>query len=70
MTEFTISSKVTEGFGDLAYDMGTWTATMEMEGMEAPYQDAGKYLVICEKQPDGSWLMKASTWNSDIPIPE
>jgi ketosteroid isomerase-like protein len=61
---------VTEGFGDLAYDMGTWTATMQMEGMEEPYQDAGKYLVICEKQPDGSWLMKASTWNSDIPMPE
>jgi uncharacterized protein (TIGR02246 family) len=70
VTEFTITSRVTEGFGDLAYDMGTWTATMQMEGMEEPYQDAGKYLVICEKQPDGSWLMKASTWNSDIPMPE
>jgi ketosteroid isomerase-like protein len=40
-----------------------------MEGME-PYQDAGKYLTICEKQADGSWLIKASTWNSDIPMPE
>jgi uncharacterized protein (TIGR02246 family) len=69
VAEFTITSKQTEGFGDLAYDMGTWTATMGMEGME-PYQDAGKYLTICEKQADGSWLIKASTWNSDIPMPE
>ena len=70
MTAFTITSKGVEGFGDLAYDMGTWTATMQMEGMEEPYQDAGKYLAICEKQPDGTWLMKAAIWNSDIPMPE
>jgi uncharacterized protein (TIGR02246 family) len=70
MTTFTITSKQMEGFGDLAYEMGIWTATMEMEGMEEPYQDAGKYLVVCEKQADGTWLMKASIWNSDIPMPE
>lgn len=70
MTEFTIRSAQIEGFGDLAYDMGTWTATMEMEGMEEPYQDAGKYVAVCEKQADGSWLMKVVIWNSDIPLPE
>ena len=70
MTAFTLTSSETEGFGDLAYDMGTWTATMEMEGMEEPLQDAGKYMVICEKQADGSWLMKAAIWNSDTPLPE
>lgn len=69
MTTFTMASSQVEGFGDLAYDRGTWTATMEMEGME-PYQDAGKYLVVCEKQADGSWLMKVAMWNSDTPLPE
>ena len=70
MTTFTMTSSETEGFGELAYERGTWTATMEMEGMEQPYQDAGKYLVVCEKQADGSWLMKVAMWNSDIPLPE
>ena len=49
-------------------DLGT--ASMEIEGMEEPYQDAGKYMVVCEKQADGTWLMKATMWNSDIPMPE
>ena len=69
MTAFTITTTETRGFGDLAYDMGTWTATMQMEGMEEPYQDAGKYMAICEKQADGTWLMKVAIWNSDIPLP-
>jgi uncharacterized protein (TIGR02246 family) len=70
MTTFTITSKQTEGFGNLAYELGIWTASMEIEGMEEPYQDAGKYMVVCEKQADGTWLMKATMWNSDIPMPE
>ncbi|UCF41581.1 MAG: SgcJ/EcaC family oxidoreductase [Gemmatimonadota bacterium] len=70
VTEFTIAATATEGFGDLAYDMGTWSAAMQMEGMEEPYRDVGKYMTICEKQADGTWLIKATTWNSDIPLPE
>jgi len=70
VTTFTIAASVTEGFGNLAYEMGTWSATMEMEGMEEPYRDEGKYLTICEKQADGTWLMKVGSWNSDIPMPE
>jgi ketosteroid isomerase-like protein len=27
--------------------------------------DNGKYMTVWEKQSDGSWKVKAETWNSD-----
>ncbi|NIM48799.1 MAG: DUF4440 domain-containing protein [Gemmatimonadales bacterium] len=70
VTEFTVTPVATEGLGTLALDWGTYSVTMVIEGVEEPYQDTGKYLAICEKQADGSWLMTVSIWNSDLPLPE
>ena len=67
-TAFTITPTEIVGFGDIAYDMGTWSATGEMEGME-PMQVAGKYICIVEKQADGSWLWTRAIWNYDMPMP-
>jgi ketosteroid isomerase-like protein len=41
-----------------------------LEGMEQPITDSGKYLVLLSKQADGSWLISAVIWNSDMPLPE
>jgi ketosteroid isomerase-like protein len=69
VTDFTITGEA-EGQGTLAYDRGTFSATMALEGAPEPYTDEGKYLAVCEKQADGSWLMKVAVWNSDLPLPE
>ncbi len=52
--------------GDLVCDIGTYEMTMEMENMDKPYVDNGKYLTVYKKQPDGSLKIKAEIWNSDI----
>jgi ketosteroid isomerase-like protein len=69
-TEFTITSEETTGLGDLAYQKGTYSVTMTVEGLPEPISDTGKYLVIVRKQPDGSWLMAEHIWNSDRPLAE
>ena len=51
--------------GDMMYEIGNYELTMEMKGMDQPYNDHGKYLTIYEKQNDGSWKIKADMWNTD-----
>ncbi|MEE8349277.1 MAG: SgcJ/EcaC family oxidoreductase [Acidobacteriota bacterium] len=55
--------------GDLAFGRGTYTTTMTPKAGGEPIQDEGKYLVIFQKQPDGSWKAIRDTWNSDNPPP-
>jgi ketosteroid isomerase-like protein len=40
------------------------------EGAPEPFQESGKYVVILQKQPDGSWLVVVDIWNSDLPLTE
>lgn len=51
--------------GDLAYEIGTYTINMTIPGMSGKVDDNGKYLTVWQKQADGSWKIKADTWNSD-----
>ncbi len=54
-------------FGTLAYDEGSYSLNVKSEKGEVIDNDFGKYLVVWEKQNDGSWLMKKDIWNSDLP---
>ena len=54
-------------FGNLAYDEGSYSLNVKSEKGEVIDNDSGKYLVVWEKQNDGSWLMKKDIWNSDLP---
>jgi uncharacterized protein (TIGR02246 family) len=69
MSAFTVTSVETDGRDGLAYDRGTWKATIAVEGAEEPTTDTGKYLCIARRQNDGSWLWAIVTWNSDSPLP-
>lgn len=51
--------------GDYGYEVGTYTMSMEMPGMDKPWDDVGKYITIYKKI-DGNWKIKYDTWNSDI----
>ena len=52
--------------GDMAYDRGTYKATMTEPGGKV-MSDTGKYLCVWKKQADGSWKAVEDTWNSDLP---
>lgn len=67
---FSMTPMETEGVGDLAYDRGTYSFAMSVEGAPEPMTETGKYLVLLRKQADGSWLMSTVIWNSDMPLPE
>lgn len=67
VSEFQLTPLETEGYGDLAFDRGTYTFTGMVEGMPEAMADTGKYIVILRKQDDGSWLIHRAIWNSDLP---
>ena len=52
--------------GNMITEIGTYSISMTMPGMDKPMDDHGKYLTIWEKQKDGSLKVKIETWNSDI----
>jgi ketosteroid isomerase-like protein len=53
--------------GDIGFTSGTYEVTMNDVVTGKPVNDHGKYLVVWEKQADGSWKCGADIWNSDIP---
>jgi ketosteroid isomerase-like protein len=66
ITSFNLTSKKLISSGDLLVDIGTYNMTISMQGADEPIQDHGKYLTMYEKQTDGTWKIKAETWNSDL----
>ena len=64
---FTLNPVEIDGRGDLAFVRGTYSLTLEIEGME-PTPDTGKYIEIRRRQPDGSWLLAVDIFNSDVPL--
>ena len=67
--ELTISSEEVEVAGDWAFDRGSFTMKMTPKGDGEPVEDKGKYLVISQKETDGSWKIAREVWNSDNPLP-
>ena len=52
--------------GDLAYERGVSTVTIQPEGGQER-TERGKYLVVLKRQADGSWKLAVDIWNSDLP---
>ena len=49
--------------GDLAFVRGRYTMTMRIEGSDVT--DAGKYLEVRKRQPDGRWLLFRDAFSSN-----
>ncbi|MCP5053240.1 MAG: SgcJ/EcaC family oxidoreductase [bacterium] len=64
----TFSLKVVDVFGDDQQKIvvGTYDLTIILPGMKEAMPDKGKWLNVWNKQKDGSWKIKAGTWNSDV----
>jgi len=54
--------------GDIAYEVGEYTATMHMPGM-APAPDKGKFVTVWKRRPDGNWMIVVDIFNTDLPMP-
>jgi ketosteroid isomerase-like protein len=54
--------------GKYAYEIGTYDMTYSVMGMP-PQPDKGKYLTVWELGADGSWRIKAETWNTSMEPP-
>lgn len=64
MNDMTLKTMDVWSSGDYAYEIGNYTVDMEIPGM-GNINDNGKYMTVWEKQSDGSWKVKAETWNTD-----
>ena len=56
------------GSGNLAYEIGKYSLTIQPEGQEAT-KDEGKYIIVWKRDVDGSWKLHADIWNSSMPMP-
>jgi ketosteroid isomerase-like protein len=67
MKSFTLNSTELLVSGKFVVDIGTYDLVIDMP--DAPggeFNDKGKYLTLFEIQDDGSLLVKAETWNTDL----
>ena len=64
-TDFTLSTADVIEAGSYFVEIGTYTITMQIPGMDTPWSDHGKYMNLWTVQDDGSYKIKADTWNTD-----
>ena len=65
-TDHSIELKDIDGYGDIAYAWGNYTETFSVSDVPEPTKDVAKLMFIFRKQPDGSWLVAAEMWNTDL----
>jgi ketosteroid isomerase-like protein len=66
LTDFRLTTTDLRVSGDMARERGRYNLTVNVPGQGA-MADSGKYVVVWQRQADGSWLMESDVWNSDIP---
>lgn len=57
----------TKIIGDWAFDRGTYTVMATSKAGGQPMNDQGRYLVILQRQADGSWKVARDMDNNDHP---
>ena len=67
MKDFTLTTVDVGWSGDTAYEIGKYTLKIQPEGQEGT-TDAGKYVLVWKRQPDGAWKIHADIWNSSMPL--
>ena len=68
-SRFTSSPTELEVAGDWAFDRFDWTIESTPSGGGDTSQDTGNCVWISRRQPDGSWKVARSIWNSNKPTP-
>ncbi len=55
--------------GDWAFGRGTYTVKLTPKEGGEVIENEGKYIVICQRQVDGSWKLARLIWNTNSPPP-
>ena len=66
--DFELTSAEIEIAGTWAFDRGTYRLRAEARAGGNPLEDHGKYLVVLQRQPDGSWKVARDMDNSDMSL--
>jgi ketosteroid isomerase-like protein len=53
--------------GDLAYEAGRFSALVPSASGKRR-EERGKYLWVCQRQPNGEWRLAADCWSSDLTL--
>ena len=67
--ELALSSEEVELAGDWAFERGSYTMKLTPKEDGEAMEEKGKYIVILQKQTDGSWKLAREVWNSNDPLP-
>jgi uncharacterized protein (TIGR02246 family) len=67
---FVLNSDEIRIAGKWAFDRGTYRLAMSPRGGGPRIEDQGKYLVILERQGDGSWKVARDMDNTNRPLPQ
>jgi ketosteroid isomerase-like protein len=67
ITDFTLTTEVVAGNGDLAWARGAFTLDMAPPDAD-PVSMVGKWQAAYERQADGSWKCVSDIWNTDMPM--
>ncbi len=59
----TLTTVEVDRSGDVAYEVGNVSLTIQPAGQE-PKTEAAKYVVVWQRQADGSWKLHRDIWNS------
>lgn len=62
-----ITSAESKMFGDRAMDRGTYTIQLTPKAGGSPMMDEGKYLILLQRQSDGSWKVTHDIDNTSLP---
>ena len=66
LKDLRLSTVSLEVHDDFAYEIGKYSITLPPSDGKV-MKDSGKYLVIWQKQGDGSWKIYMDIWNSSMP---
>ncbi len=65
VTALTLTSRKVTPYGDAVIEIGTFTITMEIAGMDKPVSDVGKYLTVWVKHDD-TYKIISEIWNTNV----
>ncbi len=66
--EITITQTDMGASGNLAYSIGTYSYSYQVEGEAEPVADEGRWMAISKQAEDGTWKIHAHIWNSSLPL--
>jgi len=65
VTALTLTTKKVMPYGDAVVEIGTFTITMEIAGMDKPVSDVGKYQTVWVKHDD-TYKIISEIWNTNV----